>query len=53
MMSAKMEKNYSVIEMADKKKDSSSSDGTETQDDSKSKEDSEQKDSKGFKVKRR
>lgn len=33
MMSAKMEKNYSVIEMADKKKDSSSSDGTETQDD--------------------
>ena len=43
MMSAKMEKNYSVIEMADKKKDSSSSDGTETQDDSKSKEDDDKK----------
>ncbi len=43
MMSAKMEKNYSVIEMADKKKDSSSSDGTETQDDSKSKEDSDKR----------
>lgn len=43
MMSAKMEKNYSVIEMAEKKKDSSSSDGTETQDDSKSKEDGDKK----------
>ena len=43
MMSAKMEKNYSVIEMAEKKKDSSSSDGTETQNDSKSKEDGDKK----------
>ena len=43
MMSAKMEKNYSVTEMAEKKKDSSSSDGTETQDDSKSKEDGDKK----------
>ena len=43
MMSVKMEKNYSVTEMADKKKDSSSSDGTETQDDSKSKEDGDKK----------
>lgn len=38
MMSVKMEKNYSVTEMADKKKDSSSSNVSETQDDSKSKE---------------
>ena len=51
MMSAKMEKNYSVIEMADKKKDSSSSDGTETQDDSKSKEDSDKKTQKDSKLK--
>lgn len=51
MMSAKMEKNYSVIEMADKKKDSSSSDGTETQDDSKSKEDSDKKTQKDSKSK--
>ena len=51
MMSVKMEKNYSVTEMADKKKDSSSSDSTETQDDSKSKEDGDKKTQNNSKLK--